>query len=127
MASESIAPDTKPKKVLTEAQRLAFMKGREKRLANIEKKRLEKLEAENKLEEIQTVVAPQPQTQTEPINEDKLAKRIVEMIQQQAPPKKPRKTRQPKPKADPEPESKPDSQTPPANTVPPFMKTFNWL
>jgi hypothetical protein len=36
----------KPKRVLTEAQRLAFLKGREKRMANIEKKRLEKLEAE---------------------------------------------------------------------------------
>lgn len=36
----------KPKRVLTEAQRLAFLKGREKRMANIEKKRLEKLEVE---------------------------------------------------------------------------------
>lgn len=36
----------KPKRVLTEAQRLAFMKGREKRLANIERKRQEKLEAQ---------------------------------------------------------------------------------
>ena len=34
----------KPKRVLTEAQRLAFLKGREKRMANIEKKRLEKEE-----------------------------------------------------------------------------------
>lgn len=36
----------KPKKVLTEAQRLAFMKGREKRMANLEKRRQEKLEAQ---------------------------------------------------------------------------------
>ena len=35
----------KTKRVLTEAQRLAFMKGREKRLANIERRRQEKLEA----------------------------------------------------------------------------------
>jgi hypothetical protein len=34
----------KPKRVLTEAQRLAFLKGREKRMANIEKRRLEKEE-----------------------------------------------------------------------------------
>jgi len=34
----------KPKRVLTEAQRLAFLKGREKRMANIEKKRQEQLE-----------------------------------------------------------------------------------
>lgn len=40
------APPTKPKKVLTEAQRLAFLKGREKRMANIERKRQEKLEAQ---------------------------------------------------------------------------------
>jgi len=37
--------ESKPKRVLTEAQRLAFLKGREKRMANIEKKRLEKLES----------------------------------------------------------------------------------
>lgn len=35
----------KPKRVLTEAQRLAFLKGRETRMANLEKKRLEKEEA----------------------------------------------------------------------------------
>jgi hypothetical protein len=44
----------KPKRVLTEAQRLAFLKGREKRMANIERKRQEKLEAEDE-EEQQTV------------------------------------------------------------------------
>jgi hypothetical protein len=36
--------NVKPKRVLTEAQRLAFLKGREKRMANIEKNRLAKLE-----------------------------------------------------------------------------------
>lgn len=35
--------EAKPKRQLTEAQRLAFMKGREKRLANLAKKREEKL------------------------------------------------------------------------------------
>ncbi len=38
--------EEKPKRQLTEAQRLAFMKGREKRLANIEKRRQAKLEQE---------------------------------------------------------------------------------
>lgn len=38
------ATSQKPKRVLTEAQRLAFLKGREKRMANIEKNRLAKLE-----------------------------------------------------------------------------------
>lgn len=37
--------EQKPKRVLTEAQRLAFLKGREKRLANLERRRLEKMEA----------------------------------------------------------------------------------
>jgi len=36
--------EAKPKRVLTEAQRLAFLKGREKRMANIEKKKLEQQE-----------------------------------------------------------------------------------
>lgn len=38
--------ETKPKRVLTEAQRLAFLKGREKRMANIEMKRQQLLETE---------------------------------------------------------------------------------
>jgi len=41
---ETLLP-AKPKRVLTEAQRLAFMKGREKRMANLERKRQEKAEA----------------------------------------------------------------------------------
>lgn len=45
--------ETKPKRVLTEAQRLAFLKGREKRMANIERKRQEKIEAQD--EEHETV------------------------------------------------------------------------
>jgi len=36
-------PEPKAKRQLTEAQRLAFMKGREKRLANLAKKREEKM------------------------------------------------------------------------------------
>lgn len=45
-----MAEEAKPKRVLTEAQRLAFLKGREKRMANIEKKRLEKLEMEGQVD-----------------------------------------------------------------------------
>ena len=48
MSSESKADldgSIKPKRVLSEAQRLAFLKGRETRMANLEKKRLEKEEA----------------------------------------------------------------------------------
>jgi len=49
----------KPKRQLTEAQRLAFLKGREKRMANIERKRQEKLEAEKEFS-VQVQEEPQP-------------------------------------------------------------------
>lgn len=42
----------KPKRQLTEAQRLAFLKGREKRMMNIEMRRQEKLEAESNAEAV---------------------------------------------------------------------------
>jgi len=64
--------DDQPKKTLTEAQRLAFLKGREKRMANIEKKRLE--DEEKKAIETQTFSPPpkpkmkrQPKVKPEPI------------------------------------------------------------
>jgi len=40
-------PAIKPKKVLTEAQKLAFLKGREKRAANIQQRKLEKAKQED--------------------------------------------------------------------------------
>jgi hypothetical protein len=52
--------ESKPKRVLTEAQRLAFLKGREKRMANIEKKRLEKLESSSSLPEAPVVIPDVP-------------------------------------------------------------------
>lgn len=62
------------KKQLTEAQRLAFLKGREKRMANIEKKRLEKEEAEAvvdappkpKLKRQVNKIDPDPEPEPEP-------------------------------------------------------------
>ena len=51
--------ESKPKRQLTEVQRLAFLKGREKRLANIEKKRQEKLEEETAMR-TQTDIPPSP-------------------------------------------------------------------
>jgi hypothetical protein len=48
------------KRTLTEAQRLAFLKGREKRMANIEKKRLEKEEAAMASPDFQLPPAPAP-------------------------------------------------------------------
>lgn len=61
--------DEQPKKTLSEAQRLAFLKGREKRMANIEKK---KLEEQEKLTLEAKVFSPPPkpklkrQTKTRP-------------------------------------------------------------
>lgn len=52
----------KPKKVLTEAQRLAFLKGREKRQANILRKKEEIKEAE----EVEPTPEPQPEPDPEP-------------------------------------------------------------
>jgi len=51
--------DVKPKRVLTEAQRLAFLKGREKRMANIEKNRLAKLEFQEATKEETPAVVPE--------------------------------------------------------------------
>lgn len=57
----SVLASGKPKRQLTEAQRLAFLKGREKRMANLERKRQEKLEANKIVEsarDIQTDYTP---------------------------------------------------------------------
>jgi hypothetical protein len=53
---------TKPKRVLTEAQRLAFLKGREKRLDNIQKKKMAIKEAEeiDQTDGVAAAPAPKP-------------------------------------------------------------------
>lgn len=66
-------PSTKPKRVLTEAQRLAFLKGREKRMANIERKRQEKLEAEQATIEDET---PAPTPKSIPVKPDVIIEEI---------------------------------------------------
>jgi hypothetical protein len=104
--------NTKPKKVLSEAQRLAFLKGREKRMANIEKKRLEKLEADMASEEFtlpQAPPAPPKRTRTskkkdskpEPEEESKL-------VAEPQPDPEP----DPQPEPDPEPENKTTASLP---------------
>jgi len=74
------------KRVLTEAQRLAFLKGREKRMANIEKKRLEKLEQEE--------IKPEPEPQIIPNDEKPKQEEL-----------------KPEPKPEPEYEIKPEPKT----------------
>lgn len=118
MADEVSIP--KPKRELTEAQKLAFLKGREKRLANIEKKRLEKEEAaantvaEPEPEVIPKVVTPPPKIATPEIKPepaesfhfdmDTLADKVVErMLKAQAPPQAPAKPKPvPRPKVIPQ-------------------------
>lgn len=96
---ETLLP-AKPKRVLTEAQRLAFMKGREKRMANLERKRQEKAEA------AAADYVPEPAPETPPPNVftdefvDAVAERLAAKMKPPPPaPKKraPRKPRTPRP------------------------------
>jgi hypothetical protein len=78
--------EEKPKRVLTEAQRLAFLKGREKRMANIEKNRLAKLEFQEATKEdpgppaVAPVPAPAPVPVPEPEPESKPEPKYVPAI-----------------------------------------------
>ena len=114
----------KPKKVLTEAQRLAFLKGREKRMANLEKKRLEKMEAlEPTPSEPVSAAVPPPPPEPEPkpiisvIDEDKIAQRVAALVAEKLP-KKREYNRRPKPAA-----SAPAEEY---KTEPPPVRTFSW-
>lgn len=76
-----IVGDVKPKRQLTEAQRLAFMKGREKRLANLAKRREEKLEAERENSNMNVdPVVPQTSSPQEVASDGDLAKRVADMV-----------------------------------------------
>lgn len=116
--------EPKPKRVLTEAQKLAFEKGREKRLANLERKRQEKLEALVETQpmdtepptEPKTLSPPKPRTVTpEPppqfdFDYDRLAGEVVSRLFPHLP--KPASST-------PEPESEPEPATP---TPPPPLR-----
>lgn len=65
--SKTTAGDEKPKKILTEAQRLAFLKGREKRMANLEMKR--QAQQEQQLAE-ESPITDSPDEDYEPIQEE---------------------------------------------------------
>lgn len=69
--SNSPASRTCPSMPLTEAQRLAFLKGREKRMANIEKKKLEKAE----MEALNTEVFAESKTPSPPPEKPKLTRK----------------------------------------------------
>lgn len=87
--------ESKPKRQLTEVQRLAFLKGREKRLANIEKKRQEKLEEETAMR-TQTDIPPSP------VKVKKERKPRTKKVVEESPPPPP----PPVPSQDPNPPSK---------------------
>lgn len=124
----------RPKKVLTEAQRLAFLKGREKRMANIEKKRLEKEEAKQ-VEEAPPAVEPPPEmptvkhaepraTSTPPpptIDENKIADTVAERVwakMQAAKPKRKPYVRKEKSEI---------QSPPPPPPPPPPTHSFTWM
>lgn len=125
--------EPKPKRVLTEAQRLAFLKGREKRMANIEKKKLEAEEAKQvqvqvqvpmEIPEVKSEPAPAPAPAPLPpipIDEEKLASSITERvlrgIQENKPKRKPyvRKVKEKEATPEPDPEPKP------------IVHNFSWL
>lgn len=123
---EKVEDIPKPKKVLTEAQRLAFLKGREKRMANLEKKRLEKLEAfQQEPTPAQEPLPPpppvEPQAPPPPpalvIDENKIAERVASLVVERMPKKR---TYTVKPKPTPAP-------APPAPAPsPPRVQTFSW-
>lgn len=137
------------KKVLTEAQRLAFLKGREKRMANIEKRRLEKEEQEQQTQAAETpteppasktpvkvVITPPPAEEEVPAKRSRgfddlfakmVANEVVQSIKSEMPPPPPpRKPRATKPKlaAIPEPPAAP-AEAPAEPT--PRLHNFSWM
>lgn len=127
----------KPKRVLTEAQRLAFLKGREKRMANIEKKRLEKEElkaaavASKSPDPAPSPVPPKPVLERQTAGEhDVIVDRIVErikplLVRPPTPPApKPKRAYVRKPK-EPAPIQSPPPPPPPSFVSP--VKKFIWL
>lgn len=109
--------EAKPKRVLTEAQRLAFLKGREKRLANLERKRQEKLEMDLPDEPSEEIpedpvpeIKPEVLTKPEPVDYDVLADRVAKIVVKQM-----EKKKKPDPverSADPVPAAAPKPQPP---------------
>lgn len=128
------------KRELTEAQRLAFLKGREKRMLNIQRRKEEKEEAAKlaaeKTEEpvLKPIVKQHEKTPSPPENkdayDDATAQKIADYVYlklrydaaSQAPPqRKPRKPSKPKIKEQP-----PREVETPAPSAPPPKKIISW-
>jgi hypothetical protein len=115
--------DLRPKRVLSEAQRLAFLKGREKRMANLEKKRLEKQEAAMASQDFELPPAPaEPKkprkSRTKKISSDPgtLSPATVITIDSE-PVIEPKQEPEPEPETRPEPEPQSKGALP---NIPPF-------
>lgn len=103
-----LPPAEKPKRVLTEAQRLAFLKGREKRMLNIEMKKQQ-----------QQVFTPPA------IDQDEFAEKVANLIMQRMPKKPDTPPTTPK-------KQKPEKIQPPTPEKPKLAKQapanhFSWL
>lgn len=111
--TETTETQEKPKKQLTEAQRLAFLKGREKRMANLEIRRQEKEEAMKA-----GLMSPPPPVKRKPAPAvtmddsyaDIIAQRVIDKlssIKMPTPSPSPPRAPSPVPVPEPAPEAKP--------------------
>lgn len=73
----TVTPPPKPKRVLTEAQKLAFMKGREKRAANIQQRKMEKAKSDP---DIIPTTPPKSKPATTDMDYDLLAEKVAEQL-----------------------------------------------
>ena len=124
------ATQTQSKRVLTEVQRLAFMKGREKRLANIERRKQEKMEEEQQAPKTPEEEIPEHIPDKPLFNEDDFATKIATIVMERieskiVPPPTPVKPKRKYVKRveSVAPPSPPQVIQPP----PPAMKQFSWI
>jgi hypothetical protein len=76
----TVTPPPKPKKVLTEAQKLAFMKGREKRAANIQQRKMEKAKQEENPDVIPTTPPKTKSSSSYDMDYDLLAEKVANQL-----------------------------------------------
>jgi len=89
-------PAPKPKRVLTEAQKLAFMKGREKRAANIQQRKLEKQQEQQHPDVIPTTPPQSKKAPPPDVDYDLLADKLAERLSAKQKPSTPPITPPPK-------------------------------
>lgn len=124
-------PPPKKKRVLTEAQRLAFMKGREKRMMNLERKRQEKLEAiqeEEAVTEKETApLIPTLKRQTNQIDESGSITELLKDIRDRLTPAAIAKPKRKYTRREKEPTEEIEEETQEVEEVIPPQKNFVWM